>query len=61
MIFEQNDNFWCIDCRCVRALDKHGYCGTCGSDALCIATPAPAIIPRKENQVKALEELMRLG
>ncbi|MFZ0416236.1 MAG: hypothetical protein WBE20_15150 [Candidatus Acidiferrales bacterium] len=27
-------NWWCADCRVPTDLDRHGRCGTCGSDAV---------------------------
>lgn len=29
-----NRNWWCADCRVPTDLDRHGRCGTCGSDAV---------------------------
>ncbi|MFZ0638596.1 MAG: hypothetical protein WA020_16400 [Candidatus Acidiferrales bacterium] len=29
-----NRNWWCVDCRVPTDLDRHGRCGTCGSDAV---------------------------
>ncbi|HEV2305485.1 MAG TPA: hypothetical protein VGR93_08200 [Candidatus Acidoferrales bacterium] len=29
-----NRNWWCADCRVPTDLDRHGRCGSCGSDAV---------------------------
>ncbi len=29
-----NERWWCLDCRMIVALDIHGRCSTCGSNAL---------------------------
>jgi hypothetical protein len=50
-------NWWCADCRVPTDLDRHGRCGTCGSDAVDMASrpnqlaTVTAMQPEKENAV----------
>ena len=53
--------WWCCQCEAMRELDKHGRCGTCGSEA--VTHPEPIAVNWPANSVRCddLERLYRLG